>query len=219
MAQIFHRSTNTLSKVSIFGGAIFVVALVSALAAFNRSSFVTEVGVARGQPVPFSHKHHVGDDGIDCRYCHTSVEKSAFAGLPSTETCMTCHSQIFSDAQVLAPVRRSLSTRTPLKWNRVHDLPDFVYFDHSIHIAKGIGCSTCHGRIDQMPITWKVNTLYMKWCLDCHKQPQNYVRPRDKIYDMAWQPVQDRQVDGAKLVAQYHIDTSGRLTNCSVCHR
>jgi len=177
------------------------------------------VGVPFDQPVPFSHKHHVGDDGIDCRYCHASVEKSAFAGLPSTQTCMTCHSQIFTDAPVLAPVRQSLATNTPLKWNRVHDLPGFVYFNHSIHIAKGIGCSTCHGRIDQMPLTWRVNTLYMKWCLDCHRQPQKYVRPRDKIYDITWQSAQERPHDGAALVAQYHIDTSGRLTNCSLCHR
>ena len=219
MAQLFSPRANVYSRLIIFGLIILVCGAGWATSTIYWSPYTTYVDIPFDQPVPFSHKHHVGDDGIDCRYCHTSVEKSAFAGLPSTETCMTCHSQIFSDAQVLAPVRQSLSTRTPLKWNRVHDLPDFVYFDHSIHIAKGIGCSTCHGRIDQMPITWKVNTLYMKWCLDCHKQPQNYVRPRDKIYDMAWQPVQDRQVDGAKLVAQYHIDTSGRLTNCSVCHR
>ena len=219
MAQLFSPRANVYSRLIIFGLIILVCGASWATSTIYWSPYTTYVDIPFDQPVPFSHKHHVGDDGIDCRYCHTSVEKSAFAGLPSTETCMTCHSQIFSDAQVLAPVRRSLSTRTPLKWNRVHDLPDFVYFDHSIHIAKGIGCSTCHGRIDQMPITWKVNTLYMKWCLDCHRQPQNYVRPRDKIYDMAWQPVQDRHVDGAKLVAQYHIDTSGRLTNCSVCHR
>jgi hypothetical protein len=132
---------------------------------------------------------------------------------------MTCHSQIFNDAPVLAPVRQSLATNTPLKWNRVHDLPDFVYFDHSIHVAKGIGCSTCHGRVDQMPITWRVNTLYMKWCLDCHRAPQKYVRPRGKIYDMQWQPAKTQSVDGAKLVAQHKIDSSGRLTNCSICHR
>ena len=139
--------------------------------------------------------------------------------MPSTDTCMTCHSQILSDAPVLAAVRESFSTSTPLKWNRVYDLPDYVYFNHSIHVAKGIGCSTCHGRVDQMPLTWRVNTLYMKWCLDCHRQPQNYVRPRDKLYDSAWRSPPTQSAEGARLVGQYHINTTGRLTNCSVCHR
>ena len=219
MAQLFSPRANVYSQVIIFGTVVLVCGAGWAISTIYWSPYTTYVGVPFDQPVPFSHKHHVGDDGIDCRYCHASVEKSAFAGLPSTQTCMTCHSQIFTDAPVLAPVRQSLATNTPLKWNRVHDLPGFVYFNHSIHIAKGVGCSTCHGRIDQMPLTWRVNTLYMKWCLDCHRQPQKYVRPRDKIYDITWQPAQERPHDGAALVAQYHIDTSGRLTNCSICHR
>jgi len=219
MAQLFSPRANVYSQVIIFGTVVLVCGAGWATSTIYWSPYTTYVGVPFDQPVPFSHKHHVGDDGIDCRYCHASVEKSAFAGLPSTQTCMTCHSQIFTDAPVLAPVRQSLATNTPLKWNRVHDLPGFVYFNHSIHIAKGIGCSTCHGRIDQMPLTWRVNTLYMKWCLDCHRQPQKYVRPRDKIYDITWQSAQERPHDGAALVAQYHIDTSGRLTNCSICHR
>src|SRR5882724_11267690 len=161
MAQIFHRSTNTISRVSVFGGAAVVVVLVATLAAINRSSYVTEVGVARNQPVQFSHKHHVSDDGIDCRYCHTSVEKSSFAGIPSTQVCMSCHSQLWTEAPLLQPVRQSLTTNTPLQWNRVNDLPDFVYFDHSIHVAKGVGCSTCHGQLEQMPLTWRTQTLYM----------------------------------------------------------
>src|SRR5881296_3079808 len=169
MAQIFHRSTNTLSKVSIFGGAIFVVALVSALAAFNRSSFVTEVGVARGQPVPFSHKHHVGDDGIDCRYCHTSVETSATAGIPQTKTCMSCHSVLFNNVGYLEPIRESYRTDTSIEWVKVHRLADYVYFNHSIHVSKGVGCSTCHGRVDQMPLMFQASTLQMQWCLDCHR--------------------------------------------------
>ena len=219
MAQLFSPRANVYSQVIIFGTVVLVCAAGWATSTIYWSPYTTYVDVPFDQPVPFSHKHHVGDDGIDCRYCHASVEKSAFAGLPSTQTCMTCHSQIFTDAPVLAPVRQSLATNTPLKWNRVHDLPGFVYFNHSIHIAKGVGCSTCHGRIDQMPLTWRVNTLYMKWCLDCHRQPQKYVRPPDKIYDITWQPAQERPHDGAALVAQYHIDTSGRLTNCSICHR
>jgi hypothetical protein len=132
---------------------------------------------------------------------------------------MTCHSQIFSDAPVLAVVRESLSTSTPLKWNRVHDLPGYVYFNHSIHIAKGIGCSTCHGRIDEMPLTQKTQTLYMKWCLDCHREPQKYIRPRDKVFDVAWQQPPNQEAEGAKLMGEYHVDTTGRLTNCGTCHR
>ena len=219
MAQLFSTRANVHSRVIIVGVVVLVCGAGWATSTIYWSPYTTYVGVPFDQPVPFSHKHHVGDDGIDCRYCHTSVEKSAFAGLPSTQTCMTCHSQIFNDAPVLAPVRQSFSRSTPLKWNRVHDLPGYVYFDHSIHIAKGIGCSTCHGRIDQMPLTRKTQTLYMKWCLDCHREPQKYIRPRDKVFDVAWQPPPDQQVQGEKLVSRYHVDTTGRLTNCGTCHR
>jgi len=219
MAQLFSPRANVYSRLIVLAMVVLTCGAGWATSAIYWSPYTTYVGVPLDQPVPFSHKHHVSDSGIDCRFCHTSVEKSAFAGIPSTQTCMTCHSQILSDAPVLAPVRDSLSTNTPLKWNRVYDLPDYVYFDHSIHVAKGIGCSTCHGRIDQMPLTWRVNTLYMKWCLDCHRQPQNYVRPRDKLYDSTWRSPPTQSAEGAKLVGQYHIDTTGRLTNCSVCHR
>jgi Cytochrome c7 and related cytochrome c len=186
------------------------------------SPYTTYVDVPFDQPIPFSHKHHVGDDGIDCRYCHTTVEKSAFAGLPSTDTCMTCHSQIWKDSSMLAPVRSSLATNRPLQWNRVHDLPDYVYFNHSIHVAKGIGCSTCHGRVDQMPLIRKTQTLYMKWCLECHRDPGKFVRPAGEIYNQSWEALADEQQQrsqAAKLIADYHIDTTGRLTNCSTCHR
>jgi hypothetical protein len=219
MAQLFSPRANIHSRVIIVGVVVLVCGAGWATSTIYWSPYTTYVGVPFDQPVPFSHKHHVGDDGIDCRYCHTSVETSAFAGLPSTQTCMTCHSQIFSDAPVLASVRQSLSTSTPLKWNRVHDLPGYVYFDHSIHIAKGIGCSTCHGRVDQMPLTRKTQTLYMKWCLDCHREPQKYIRPPDKIFDVAWQPPPNQQVEGEKLVAEYQVDTTGHLTNCGTCHR
>src|SRR5437660_2869412 len=141
--------------------------------------------VTREQPVQLSHKHHVGDDGIDCRYCHTSVEKSAFAGVPPTETCMTCHSQIWTESPLLAPVRESYRTGRPIQWQRVHDLPDFVYFNHSIHIKKGIGCVSCHGRIDEMPITRKHQTLSMRWCLSCHRSPEKNMRPHEKVFDLA----------------------------------
>jgi len=216
MPQIFHPSTNTISRLTIFGGAIIVVGLVAALAAINRSSYVTEVGVARSQPVQFSHKHHVSDDGIDCRYCHTSVEQSSFAGIPSTKICMSCHTQIWAESPILEPVRESFRTGKSLEWTRVHNLPGFVYFDHSIHVHKGVGCVTCHGRVDQMPLMWRENTLYMEWCLECHRNPEQFVRPREQVFNMDWQPPSDQIVLGQKLVQEYMIE---KLTSCSVCHR
>jgi ferredoxin len=216
MAQIFHPSTNTISRVTIFGGALLVIALVAAFVAINESPYITEVGVARSQPVPFSHKHHISDDGIDCRYCHTSVEESSFAGIPPTKTCMNCHTQIWSESPVLEPVRESFRTDKPIQWTRVHNLPGFVYFDHSIHVHKGVGCSTCHGRVDQMPLMWRENTLYMDWCLDCHRAPERYVRPRDQVFNMAYQPPQDQIALGTKLIQEYQIR---KLTSCSTCHR
>jgi hypothetical protein len=219
MAQIFSRSANVHSKVLIVGFIVLVCGAGWATSAIFWSPYTTYVKVPLEQPVPFSHKHHVGDDGIDCRYCHTSVEKSSFAGIPSTQVCMTCHSQIWTEAPLLQPVRRSLATNKPLRWNRVNDLPDFVYFNHSIHVASGVGCSTCHGQLDEMPLTWRTQTLYMKWCLDCHRAPEKFVRPSSEIYNLHWQPPPDQEKQGARLVRQYQIDTTGRLTNCSVCHR
>ena len=216
MAQIFHPSTNTISRVSIFGGLLLLIALVAALAAINESPYITEVGVARSQPVPFSHKHHVGDEGIDCRYCHTSVEESSFAGIPPTKTCMNCHSQIWADSPVLAPVRDSFRTGKSIQWTRVHNLPGFVYFDHSIHIHKGVGCSTCHGRVDAMPLMWRENTLYMDWCLECHRAPERFVRPREYVFRMDYQYPADQLALGEKLVKEYKIQ---KLTSCSTCHR
>ena len=219
MAQLFSPHANIYSRVIIAGAVILVCGAGWATSTIFWSPYTTYVDVPFDQPVPFSHKHHVLDDGIDCRYCHTSVENSSFAGVPPTETCMTCHSQLWRETPMLQQVRASFAMNTPLKWNRVNDLPDFAYFNHSIHVAKGVGCSTCHGRIDQMPLTRRAQTLYMKWCIDCHRAPQKYVRPRSEIYNMAWQPPHDQDSLGQKLVAQYHIDTSGRLTNCSTCHR
>ena len=216
MPQIFHRSTNTISRVSVFGGAVVVVVLVATLAAINRSSYVTEVRVARNQPVQFSHKHHVSDDGIDCRYCHTSVEQSSFAGIPSTKICMSCHTQIWAESPILEPVRESFRTGKSLVWTRVHNLPGFVYFDHSIHVHKGVGCVTCHGRVDQMPLMWREHSLYMEWCLECHRNPERFVRPREHVFSMDWQPPSDQIALGQILVRQYKIE---RLTSCSVCHR
>jgi len=216
MAQIFHPSTNTISRVSIFGGIILVCVIVAAIAAINRSSYVTGVGVARLQPVPFSHKHHISDVGIDCRYCHTSVEESAFAGVPATQICMNCHIQIWADSAMLEPVRASARAGTSLEWTRVHNLPGFVYFDHSIHVKKGVGCATCHGRVDGMPLMRRENSLYMEWCLECHREPERFVRPREFVFSMDWQPPEDRLALGRKLVNEYRIE---KLTSCSVCHR
>jgi hypothetical protein len=216
MAQIFHPSTNTISKVTIFGGLALIIVLALLLAGLTRSSYVSEVGVARAQPVPFSHQHHVTDDGIDCRYCHTSVETSSFAGIPSTKICMNCHTQIWPDSAALAPVRESFRTGQSIQWTRVYNLPGFVYFDHSIHVHKGVGCVTCHGRVDQMPLTWKASTLHMDWCLECHRNPERFVRPRKEVFNMDYQPPVDQLALGISLVKEYGIHAP---TSCSTCHR
>jgi hypothetical protein len=219
MAQLFSRRANVYSRVILAAAVVLVCGAGWATSEIFWSPYTTYVGIPFHQPVPFSHKHHVAGLGIDCRYCHTSVETSAFAGMPSTDTCMTCHSQLWTEAPLLAPVRASLANNMPLRWNRVHDLPDFAYFNHSIHVAKGVGCSTCHGQVDQMPLTWKTQTLYMKWCIDCHRAPQNYMRQREEVYNMSWRAGSDQKKLGAQLATQNHVDLSGRLTNCSVCHR
>lgn len=223
MAQVFHPSTNTLSKVSIFGAVFFLGATAWVAAEVHRSPWSTGVDVAREQPVPFSHRHHVGQVGIDCRYCHTSVEESAFAGIPSTKVCMTCHSLLYTEAPLLEPVRESYRTDDPIEWTRVHDLPDFAYFNHSIHVNKGVGCESCHGRVDEMPLMWREHTLQMEWCLSCHREPEQHLRPRSEIYTMGWDPLEAdpprTQAElGAELVELYGVDTKN-LTNCSICHR
>ncbi len=218
MAQIFHPSTNTIAKVSIFGGVFIVAGVAVLFMAFVRSSYATGVGVFVEQPVPFSHEHHVSGLGLDCRYCHTSVEDSAFAGIPPTETCMSCHSQIWTNAEMLEPVRASYQTGRPIEWLKVYNLPDFVYFNHSIHVAKGVGCETCHGRVDQMALTYKATSLYMEWCLECHRQPEKYLRPQQEIYTMGWQPEKDQLTLGRELVKANNINVA-QLTNCSMCHR
>jgi len=218
MAQIFHPSSNVIAKVSIVAVVGLLPLLGVAVYAFNMT-YVVNLNVPLQQPVEFSHKHHLADDGIDCRFCHTSVEKSAFAGLPSTQTCMTCHSQIWKDSPLLAPVRESFRTGKPIQWARVHDLPDFTYFNHSIHIAKGVGCVTCHGQLDEMPITQKVNVMSMAWCVECHRNPAPNLRPADKVFDLNWKPDGDQTLQGKALVNNYHIMGSFQMTNCSICHR
>lgn len=218
MAQIFQPRSNTFARVSLLGIVLFIVFLGWAADAIFWSPYTTRVNVPLEQPVPFSHRHHAEQLGIDCRYCHVSVQKSAFAGVPDTETCMTCHSQLFTTAPLLAPVRRSLATGIPLRWNRVNKLPDFVFFNHSIHVDNGIGCAVCHGAVNQMTLTWKGQTLYMKWCLDCHRQPQKYLRPRDQVFNLDWKTPTNQFATGSALLAQYHIHTTD-LTDCSTCHR
>jgi hypothetical protein len=216
MPQLFHRSANSLSKIAIFGGLIVLGSIVVAAYALDRGAYNSDTAVVKDQPVPFSHKHHVTDDGIECRYCHTSVETSSYAGLPATEVCMGCHSQIWSNAAILEPVRASFRTGESLAWTRVHDLPQYVYFNHSIHVNKGIGCASCHGRVDQMPLMFKVNTLFMNWCLDCHRQPWKYVRPREQVFNMAYEPPANQEEFGKDLVKKYKIQS---LTDCWTCHR
>ena len=218
MAQIFHPSTNTISKLTIFGAVFLIAGLLWLLAELNRSDYVTQANVVRPQPVPFSHKHHVSGLGIDCRYCHTAVEQSAFAGIPSTSTCMNCHSQIWTNSPMLEPVRESYRTGQPLRWNRVHNLAEFAYFNHSIHVNKGVGCATCHGPVDQMPLIAQQESLLMEWCLDCHRNPERYLRPREEVFNMSWVAPGNQSELGLELVRKYNVRTE-QLTDCSVCHR
>jgi hypothetical protein len=218
MAQIFHRSTNVLSRVTIYAAVFFAAGATWVLMTINRAPYPTGEGVVLRQPVPFSHDHHVGGLGIDCRYCHTSVETSAFAGLPPTSTCMNCHKTIWADSPMLEPVRASFRTGEPLRWTRVNDLPGFVYFDHSIHIAKGIGCASCHGRVDTMPLMKQAASLQMEWCLACHRHPETRIRPRAEVFNMTWKP-RDQAALGARLVKDYGVRSARDLMSCSTCHR
>lgn len=218
MAQIFHRSTNTLSRVSIYAAVFIAAGLLWLLMALDRSPYTTKQGLVLRQPVPFSHEHHVTGLGIDCRYCHTSVETSRFAGLPATSTCMNCHKRIWSDSEMLEPVRASFREQRPIAWTRVHDLPDFAYFDHSIHIAKGIGCVSCHGRVDRMSLMYQEAPLQMEWCIECHRHPETRIRPRSEVFNMDWESP-DQASEGPRLVREYGVRTPADLTSCSTCHR
>ena len=217
MAQVFKPSANTWARLTIYGALFAVAGGLFALAEFTRSDYITGAHIQREQPVPFSHRHHAGELGIDCRYCHTSVERAARANIPPTEICMNCHSHIWSDSPLLEPVRASFRTDESIQWIKVHDLPDFVYFDHSIHVAKGIGCATCHGRVDRMNLTWQESSLQMEWCINCHRHPDHYVRPREQVFNLTWAPTDtDQETLGKNLVEQYHIESRD---DCSTCHR
>jgi hypothetical protein len=217
MAQIFSSGTNALSRASIVLGVVALAAVGGALfQLIANSNYATRQGEAREQPIPFSHAHHVGSMGIDCRYCHTSVENSDWAVVPPTKTCMNCHSQIWIGSSTLQPVRESFYTNQSIKWTKVYDLPDFVYFNHSIHVKKGVGCETCHGRIDQQALTWQQPNLQMRWCLDCHRHPEQYLRPRDQITTMGYVPSEPQEQLGARLVKEYNVQ---KLDTCWTCHR
>jgi hypothetical protein len=243
MSQIFHRSTNTLSRATIFGAVFVVAALIWVGYAIQGSPYVTYAGVRKPQPVPFSHQHHVTGLGIDCRYCHTSVETSSYAGIPPTKTCMNCHSQIWTNAALLEPVRASYRSGESLQWTRVNQLPDFVFFNHSIHVTKGVGCNTCHGPVDTMPLMYQQESLQMEWCLGCHRDPGKNLRPRDQVFNMRYRPPSNTspvEVDGKSftdqdslgnyLIIKYRVRNGrlkttdgqisvGDITSCTTCHR
>lgn len=219
----------TPSRSQVFGpGDVLAIRAVFALLvllvlvgwpafAVWRAQAYESLGQPVAQPIPFSHKHHVGDDGIDCRYCHTSVERGRHAGLPSTHICLSCHSQIYTDASVLAPLRESARTGRPIAWQRVHSLPDFVYFAHDVHLAKGVGCVECHGRVDQMPLTWRARPLQMQWCLACHRDPAPHLRPHAQLFDMGAATVSAEE--SRNLARLMQLESRRRMTDCSTCHR
>ena len=219
MSQVFPRNANAVARMSLAG--VLTLALVGGWIVFSlmRSSWATRQNEFVEQPIQFSHAHHAGGMGIDCRYCHTSVENSSFAGIPPTRTCMNCHAQIWSTAPILEPVRASFRDNRNLTWIRVNDLPDFVYFNHQIHVRQGVGCVTCHGRVDQMALTYQAAPLLMEWCLDCHRTPEKYLRPRDQVFNMAYEPPADQIALGTRLKQEYGISSREHMTSCSVCHR
>jgi hypothetical protein len=220
MAQVFPKSSNAASKASIVVAGVVLGAVGLATINVNRTTYMTTEDLPLDQVVQFTHSHHVGTLGIDCRFCHTSVEESSYAGIPPSKTCMGCHSVVWKDAPILEPVRASYRDDTSLEWRRVHDLPEFVYFNHSIHVAKGVGCESCHGRVDKMPLMWRENSLNMEWCLACHRAPEKFLRPKDQIYTMGWDPVaalgKTQEELGAELKREYQVESR---TNCATCHR
>jgi len=217
--QIFPRSANAISRMSL-AGVLAVLALVGwVVFTVMRSSWVTKQDEIVEQPIQFSHAHHVGGEGFDCRYCHTSVEKSSYAGIPATKICMNCHSQIWNNAPILEPIRASFRDDQPVHWIKVNDLPDFVYFNHQIHVRQGVGCATCHGRVDRMPLMYQAQSLQMEWCLNCHRAPEKYLRPRDQVFNMAYEAPADQLALGLRLKQEYNVAGREHLTSCSVCHR
>jgi Cytochrome c7 and related cytochrome c len=218
MPQIFGPPANSIARVVLLSILIVPIPAIGLGYAVMRSQYITDASITRDQPVPFSHEHHVTGLGLDCRYCHSSVERSAIAGVPPTETCMTCHSQLYTQAQMLEPVRASLAENRPIHWQRVNVIPEYVYFDHAIHIAKGVGCTTCHGPVGTMPLMRQAQSLTMGWCLNCHRDPTPYLRELSAVFDPDWKPPAQQEEDGKKRLIAYHINNE-HLTDCSVCHR
>jgi hypothetical protein len=219
MPQVFSPRANAITRWVLTLTVASVAGIAAIAMAMDRSSYNTGAFVEHDQPIVFPHRHHVDDDGIGCKYCHSTAEFSSRAGMPSTQTCMNCHAQIWSDAPYLEPVRASWRTNTPIRWTKVHDLPDFVYFEHSPHVNAGVGCSTCHGNVAQMTVNYQVAPLTMAWCLDCHNAPERALRPRSEIYNPAWQPGANQRAEGLALKAAYGLTDSAILTSCSTCHR
>lgn len=219
MPQIFHRSLNTLSRITLAAAGLAAVVVAVSLYGIGWNPLSTRAKMVRRQPIPFSHAHHVGDLGIDCRYCHTTVETSAFAGMPSSQVCMNCHQEIWFGSAMLEPVRESFHKDRPIAWQRVHELPEFVYFNHAVHVHKGVGCVECHGRVDRMPLTYQDQSLLMSWCLSCHRRPGPHLRPRDEVFSMTWKRPADATGLAEQLMNDYRIRSPQELTSCSVCHR
>jgi hypothetical protein len=229
MAQVFPKSMNVVARLAVFGLPLAFGGTVVAGAAFYRSDYTTGAREVVEQPVPFSHKHHVAQLGIGCQYCHTSVEVSANAGFPPTKTCMNCHQQMWVGADLLAPVREGYQANVPIAWNKVHNVPHYTYFNHSIHVNKGVGCYSCHGNIDDMNLVFQTKTLLMEWCLNCHRNPELHLRPKEEIYNLAWKAADKTNPDtgapydqltlGRQLKKEYQVRESSVLTNCSICHR
>ena len=217
--RYFQPSANEVTRLLLVLFLIIVVGGSFALTKIFSSPYITRQNLTPPQPVPFSHKHHVGEEGIDCRYCHTTVEKSAYAGIPPTQTCINCHSQLYTTSPMLEPVRASFIADQPIHWTRVNNLQGYVYFNHSVHVAKGVGCASCHGRVDEMDLTYQAAPLTMEWCLSCHREPQNFVRPREEVFNMEYQPPANQEQLGAELVKKYDIKDARILTSCSTCHR
>jgi hypothetical protein len=217
--QLFTPGANTIARLSVVAaGLVAAIVLTYLLVRMHSPYTKAPVGIAVNQPVRFSHELHAGQLNVDCRYCHTSVEKTAYAGIPDTYTCMTCHSQVARYSELLQPVRDSYDNNTRIAWNKVHELAQHVYFNHSIHVNKGIGCESCHGRVDQMPMVWRNETMTMRWCLDCHQEPQQQIRPREEVYTFGYTPAEEQATLGPRLIEEYHVQVDG-LTDCAVCHR
>lgn len=218
MAQVFKPSADVWLRAILVTAALTVVSIVVGGWVYLHSDWLTDVGEPPWQPVPFSHRHHAGELEIDCRYCHYTVEQSAQATLPTAETCMTCHSKVWTEADMLRPVREAYAEGRPLVWNRVVDVPDFVYFNHAIHVDKGVGCTTCHGPIQEMALTYESHSYSMAWCLDCHRDPAPYVRPRDALTDLRWKPTEDQIAVNRRRLHAEGV-TPETMTDCYTCHR